>query len=232
MTTAATILIAAATLGQLATHSSGTVSSVSDPDQWCVSRGYASAGSTISVASYFPDGTDVGNVAYRIANGQVIPARAYLVGDWLEFGAGGPGRVFAGQTPLPGGTAELLLIWDGIDTDPPRPSYADCRLAVDFAAADSRLVGDSTLDGVFDSSDLIAVFVAGQYEDDLHGYATWSTGDWNADGDFDTSDMIAAMVTGAYEQAVPAAAVPEPSHRLAWLLLAALPSFSQRRRRH
>ncbi len=54
-------------------------------------------------------------------------------------------------------------------------------------------VGDVNGDGRFDSEDLIAVFQAGQYEDNLPDNSNWFTGDWNGDGDFDTLDLVFAM---------------------------------------
>jgi hypothetical protein len=72
--------------------------------------------------------------------------------------------------------------------------------------------GDSTLDGEFSSSDLISVFQAGKYEDDVIGNSSWATGDWNGDGDFESGDLVMAFQDGGYEQGPrPAgAAVPEP----------------------
>ena len=74
-------------------------------------------------------------------------------------------------------------------------------------------LGDSTLDGQFDSGDLIEVFGAGQYEDGIAGNSTWATGDWNGDGEFDTGDLIIAFKDGGFEagQRTAVAAVPEPS---------------------
>ena len=45
-------------------------------------------------------------------------------------------------------------------------------------------VGDSNLDGVFNSQDLVLVFTAGQYEDNVPGNSGWASGDWDGDGDF------------------------------------------------
>ena len=71
--------------------------------------------------------------------------------------------------------------------------------------------GDADVDGTFDSSDLVSVMVAGQYEDDLALNSTWSTGDWNGDGEFDSSDLVLAFEDGGYAKAATAVkAVPEP----------------------
>jgi hypothetical protein len=58
--------------------------------------------------------------------------------------------------------------------------------------------GDANLDGTFDSSDLVQVFQAGQYEDSLANDSTWSTGDWDGDQDFGTSDLVLAFQMGVY----------------------------------
>jgi hypothetical protein len=57
--------------------------------------------------------------------------------------------------------------------------------------------GDANGDGLFNSSDLVAVFQAGKYE--TGSPATWAEGDWNGDGYFDSSDLIVAFQAG-YEQ--------------------------------
>ena len=54
-------------------------------------------------------------------------------------------------------------------------------------------MGDANLDGVFDSSDLVAVFIVGQYEDNVPQNSSWATGDWNCDQEFTTSDLVAAF---------------------------------------
>ena len=90
--------------------------------------------------------------------------------------------------------------------------------------------GDADLDGQFGSSDLINVFQAGEYEDDVVGNSTWSTGDWNADGEFSTSDLVVAFQDGGYEQGPRVvASVPEPSGL--WSLLIGVLAFVKRQRR-
>jgi hypothetical protein len=73
--------------------------------------------------------------------------------------------------------------------------------------------GDSNLDGKFNSSDLIEVFQAGEYEDTRPENSSWQTGDWNGDGDFNSSDLVAAFADGGFEKGyrVAAVAVPEPT---------------------
>ena len=87
-------------------------------------------------------------------------------------------------------------------------------------------IGDSNLDGEFNSSDLVAVFSAGEYEDAVDRNSIWTTGDWNGDGEFDSGDLVAAFQDGGFEIGArnAVASVPEPSSLvliggLAFLLL-------------
>ena len=66
------------------------------------------------------------------------------------------------------------------------------------AIIENRLIGDVNNDGRFNSSDLVAVFQSGQYEDDLEDNSTFASGDWNGDGEFTTSDLVAAFTAGTY----------------------------------
>lgn len=72
--------------------------------------------------------------------------------------------------------------------------------------------GDSNLDGQFSSLDLVTVFQAAQYEDQIDGNSTWSTGDWNGDVEFTSRDLVLAFTTGGYEQGPRALtqSVPDP----------------------
>ena len=66
--------------------------------------------------------------------------------------------------------------------------------------------GDANLDGQFDSSDLVQIFVAGEYDDGVSGNSGWAEGDWTCDGEFDSSDLVAAFLSGSYvSPATPAA---------------------------
>jgi hypothetical protein len=88
--------------------------------------------------------------------------------------------------------------------------------------------GDANLDGEFNSSDLVTLFVAGTYEDP-NKPAVWTTGDFNGDGLFTSSDLVTALSDGGYEAGPRAAvsAVPEPSS----VVLLALGSLLVIRRR-
>ena len=61
--------------------------------------------------------------------------------------------------------------------------------------------GDADLNGVFDSSDLVQVFRAAEYEDDVAENSTWAGGDWNCDREFDSSDLVVAFRAGGYSRA-------------------------------
>ena len=94
-------------------------------------------------------------------------------------------------------------------------------------------VGDSNLDGEFNSKDLVEIFAANEYEDDAPLNSTWSEGDWNGDGDFNTSDLVYAFNVGGYERrSVPAgASVPEPNG-LSYVAIATFAAvFASKRRR-
>lgn len=73
--------------------------------------------------------------------------------------------------------------------------------------------GDANLDREFNSSDLVAVFEAGEYEDGVEGNSGWAEGDWNGDTEFSSADLVTAFQVGSYEQGplTAVAAVPEPS---------------------
>lgn len=65
----------------------------------------------------------------------------------------------------------------------------------------NTVYGDSNLDGLFNSSDLVAVFQSGEYEDDIVGNSTWAEGDWDGDGDFTTSDLVFVFQKNSYSHA-------------------------------
>jgi hypothetical protein len=100
--------------------------------------------------------------------------------------------------------------------------------------------GDSNLDGLFDSTDLVSVFAAGEYDDEIAGNSTWFSGDWDGDSEFDSSDLVMGF-QGGYELPREAAAimeavrtdtasVPEPSS-LVLFVIASVAFFCQRPRR-
>ena len=74
-----------------------------------------------------------------------------------------------------------------------------------------RFAGDSNLDGEFNSADLVVVFSAGEYEDEIPFNSGWADGDWNGDGDFNSSDLVTGFQVGRYEQGPLVPAVPEPT---------------------
>ncbi len=82
-------------------------------------------------------------------------------------------------------------------------------------------IGDANLDGEFNSGDLVAIFQAGQYEDDIAANSGWSTGDWNGDGEFDAGDLVLAFQDGGFESGPRETiqAVPEPTTRLLILFI-------------
>jgi hypothetical protein len=79
-------------------------------------------------------------------------------------------------------------------------------------------LGDSNLDGRFDSNDLVQVFQASEYDDDVPGNSVWSTGDWTGNGEFDSGDLVAAFQEGGYDRGPRLVRVPEPSTAIGWLV--------------
>jgi hypothetical protein len=75
-------------------------------------------------------------------------------------------------------------------------------------------IGDSDLNGVFNTSDFVTVFQAGKFE--IASNATWGEGDWDGNQRFNSSDFVVAFQEGGYEAGPRAAtqAVPEPSSAL------------------
>ena len=90
-------------------------------------------------------------------------------------------------------------------------------------------IGDSNLDGEFNSTDLVAVFESGEYEDVIERNSSWSTGDWNGDREFDSSDLVAAFQEDGYERGPRATtqSVPEPRP----FAILCIPWFGHRHRR-
>lgn len=107
-----------------------------------------------------------------------------------------------------------LTAWDQLGGDPKDriDSITDPTERLDYVHdVLGTWMGDSNCDGEFNSSDLVTVFTAGQYEDGVAGNSTWATGDWNGDGEFDSSDFVTAFTDGGYENGPRPAAVPETS---------------------
>lgn len=71
------------------------------------------------------------------------------------------------------------------------------------------VVGDVNFDFFFNSDDLILVFSAGEYSDEIEGNSTYVEGDWNFDQDFNSDDLIEAFSHGNYDTGP--RFVPEPN---------------------
>ena len=112
--------------------------------------------------------------------------------------------VYSSSISLTESTTIKARVWDG-------DSWSALNHA-DFVAT-SDLPGDANRDGVFNSSDLVLVFQAGEYEDDLDDNSRWEEGDWDGDGDFTTSDLVLAFRAGHYSNA--AAQSIRPQTRIA-----------------
>ena len=90
--------------------------------------------------------------------------------------------------------------------------------------------GDANLDGEFNSSDLVDLFTAGEYEDGVPTNSTWATGDFNGDADFDSGDLVAAFTAGGYEQGPRREMIPVPEPTSIRIMAVALIGCAIRRR--
>ena len=91
--------------------------------------------------------------------------------------------------------------------------------------------GDADLNAEFNSSDLVNMFGAGQYEDGVPANSSWATGDFNGDKEFGSGDLVFAFADGGYERGpFVATAVPEPAS-LTLMSMAVLALFTLRRRK-
>ena len=80
--------------------------------------------------------------------------------------------------------------------------------------------GDTNLDGVFDTVDLVSAFQLGEFEDALSLNSTWDEGDWDGDGDFTTRDLVFAFQQGFFQDApnaVPQLALPTDAIELTFM---------------
>jgi hypothetical protein len=133
----------------------------------------------------------------------LIPSEPNLIGELDSYYVLFDGTVDGKQFPLIYGRSSVSWIY----TDTPPPAI---------------VIGDSDQNGRFNSSDLVRVFQAGEYEDSILANSTWEEGDWDGNKEFKTRDLILAFQEGRYEGGALALgskeAVPEPS--TLWLLLA------------
>ena len=75
--------------------------------------------------------------------------------------------------------------------------------------AEVDIPGDANRDGVFNSTDLVQVFQAGEYEDGIAGNSTWEEGDWDNDQEFTTTDLVVAFQAGWYVAAASPVLIPK-----------------------
>lgn len=126
--------------------------------------------------------------------------------------------------------ADIQLLSEAVrskDTDSKFDLDADGKVNQDdrrfwVVGLKNTFFGDANLDGEFASSDLVNIFVAGEYEDGVAENSTWASGDWNGDADFTTTDLVLAFTEGGYEEGPRVAvAVPESTGTTLLLSLAA-----------
>ncbi len=155
-----------------------------------------------------------------------LPLPARLVGsvNTIQFRIGGSGdiqsavrvdnvRLVEGR---PTRLIDIDVIHDAIAADATDAIFdlnrdsavdaADGAFLLDYCRT---LAGDANLDGRFDTTDLLAVFTAGRFENGET--ASWHDGDWNFDGLFDSNDLLDGLKQGGYESENVALAAPARS---------------------
>jgi hypothetical protein len=163
------------------------------------------SGNNFGIDLSYRDNDDPDDTGTR--NGDPVFSSNYV---WAD-----PNSVGGFPTKLPDNWGQMIVgvaadpaarLDDGTLTDPAqRAAYVRDVLRT--------WLGDSNLDGEFNSADFVLVFTAGEYEDTTPDNSTWKTGNWNGDRDFDSSDFVTAFTDGGYERgprAATPALVPEP----------------------
>ena len=145
---------------------------------------------------YVGDMDGDGDVDVVLSSG--VSRRIFLFENSDGSGKSFTRRTIADQVP---GLNPRLFVSD-MDGDRDLDILATFEYGRRISWFENRVTADSNNDGIFDSGDLIAVFAAGEYEDEFFGNSTYEEGDWNGDGDFDSSDLIIAFQSGNYVAAV------------------------------
>lgn len=140
---------------------------------------------------------------------RATPLSAELLGDFDADGVLAASDIDLLSQAIREGAGDLRFDLNGDGT----VDLQDHRFWVNDQNSANTFFGDSNLDGEFNSSDLVTVFEAGEYEDDVSSNSSWTTGDWDGNGDFDSSDLVVAFQHGGYELGPRSevASVPEPS---------------------
>ncbi len=146
-----------------------------------------------------PSGTD----GYRLLLLEPDDLQAALVGDFDGDSVYGVGDIDLLTRASASGENELIYDLNGDWL----VNQNDVRVWTKDLA--QIWIGDTNVDGEFNTSDLVIVLERGKYETDTA--AVWSEGDWTGDGRFNTGDFVAALQDGGYELgSQPVVTVPEP----------------------
>ena len=145
-------------------------------------------GTAIPIAGQWSGGlSNAGEQLTLLVNGQVLQQFIYDDGWHTSTDGTGPSLEIVNSADPELNNWAVAASWRASALDGGTPGRS------------SRTIGDSNGDGVFDSSDLVAVFQAGKYEDGIPKNASFEEGDWNQDGDFNTSDFVFAFRAGTYQ---------------------------------
>ncbi|MCP4192155.1 MAG: hypothetical protein GY768_16205 [Planctomycetaceae bacterium] len=141
--------------------------------------------------------------------------------DWGEVSMHGVGSTIADKSPeyaianyeFDSKTTFVTTRFDGNDLIVGTYNVFDGRSRHSNYYSEDRMwkLGDANHDGHFNSSDLVQMMQAAEYEDHVDGNSSWEEGDFNRDGDFTTSDLVLAFGSGAYEANEPITILSAPS---------------------
>ncbi|MCA9217941.1 MAG: tandem-95 repeat protein, partial [Planctomycetales bacterium] len=150
-------------------------------------------GSEIVVAGQWQGGLGNRTEQLTLAAGGEVVHQFFYVDEWYSSTDGG------GRTLEVASANQASELWGTKDGWRESPAIGG---SPGSAAVEEFLAGDANRDGIFNSSDLVLVFQASEFEDGIDGNSTWEEGDWNGDGDFTTADLVAAFQLGHYSAAL------------------------------
>jgi hypothetical protein len=187
-----------------------------EPGVDCFPRLFQSWNAEVVTASFSePNFHRIGYMTFTVGETTILDGSLYkdraLVGSIVEAT---DSHIEIDRLRLPDGTNASGYV-PANNSSLSRLHLSGCNLHLNVTASNAArqiFLGDANLDGQFNSSDLVQVFIEAKYAKLVK--ANWSQGDWNFDNLFTTSNLVVAFQAGNYTPE--AITVPEP---MAWQLL-------------